>query len=116
MAGELAITGRFYYAKDGAVIDRNSGATAIDISGTEIKSGVAAVATSNTTITIPAAPGYVWLKNLDSTNYIQVAPDTTNYFIKLKAGQWAIFPINGTAMIAKANTATCNLEYIVVSL
>jgi hypothetical protein len=116
MADELSLTGRFYYSKSGSIVERNTGATLVTISGTEVKSGIESVGTSNETITIPASPGYVFVKNLDSTNFIQLGPDSTNYFLKLLAGQWAIFPINGTALNAKANTAACNLEYIVVSL
>ena len=116
MASELSITGRFYYSKGGAIIDRQTGTTQFDISGTEIKTGVVSIATSDTTVTIPSAPGYCYVKNLDATNFIQVGPDATNWFLKLKAGQWSIFPINGTALHAKADTSACNLEFISISL
>jgi len=116
MANELTISAAIAYAKSGATVNRSVPSASHTISGTAVAQGVASIATSDTTITNVAAPGYVFVKNLDATNYVQVGPDATNWFIKLKATQWAIFPINGTALHAKANTAACDLEYIVFSL
>jgi len=116
MADELQIYAKVSYSKGGAVVSRTVPTTNITIAGTAIAQGVQSIPTSDTTLTIVAAPGYVFVKNLDATNYVQVGTDATNWFLKLLAGQWGLFPINGTALHAKANTAACNLEFIVFSL
>ncbi len=116
MANELTLSGKISYSKGGAEVTRNLTSTSVTIAGTAIAQGVQSIPTSDTTLTIVAAPGYVFVKNLDATNYVQVGPDATNWFLKLFPGQWAIFPINGTAMHAKANTGACLLEFIVFSL
>lgn len=58
--------------------------------------------------------GYVYLKNLDATNYITFGADGSTYPLKLKAGEFALFRYNATALIAKANGASCLLEYAVI--
>jgi hypothetical protein len=116
MANELTVTANINYSKSGDVYSRNSGQIAVTISGTARAGQTQAIPTSDTTLTIPAAPGYVYIKNLDATNYVQVGPDATNWFLRVKAGQIALFPIEGTAMHMKANTATVNVEWQVFSL
>ena len=54
--------------------------------------------------------GYIVLKNLDATNYIQVGVSTGVYAIRLKAGEVAAFHFEpGASLVAKANTAACRL-------
>jgi hypothetical protein len=116
MANELTLNTSINYTKGGAIVTRTVNNYQVTISGTAVTQGVQSIPTADTTLSIVAAPGYVYVKNLDATNYVQVGPDATNWFIKLLAGQHALFPINGTALHAKANTGACNLEFIVFSL
>lgn len=62
--------------------------------------------------------GYVLLKNLDATNYIEISDDnaTAHPLVKLLAGQVAIFPTEAAAIYAKANTGACNLLVFACSL
>lgn len=55
--------------------------------------------------------GLIVLINRDDTNYVQVGL-TSSYSIKLKPGQFCIFPPDGT-MTAIANTAEVDIEYYV---
>jgi len=59
-------------------------------------------------------PGYVYVRNMDTTNYVEVGI-TASYTIKLLAGDFALFPA-AAAIYAKANTAACNVEYIIIEL
>ena len=58
------------------------------------------------------APGYLFIRNADATNYVQVGFATTVYHIRLKAGQVALLPIEPgeTDIFLKANTAACDVE------
>jgi hypothetical protein len=59
-------------------------------------------------------PGYVYIINLDSTNYVEIGSTTGVYQIKLKAGEFALFRHNSSTIYAKANTGACNVEYLIV--
>lgn len=59
-------------------------------------------------------PGFVLLRNLDDTNYVEVGKDSTGSFVpflKLKAGEPAIFRLSSAAPYAKANTGNVRLQY-----
>ena len=59
-----------------------------------------------------SAINYVYLKNIDSSNYIDVRTDAATGFIRLSAGEIAFFPLMAsTGLEVQANTATCVLEY-----
>lgn len=59
--------------------------------------------------------GYVYAKNLDATNYVDLGFATTVYPLRLKAGQVGIFPITPatSALYLLANTAACRVEIMV---
>lgn len=116
MANELTLSLRINYEKAGAKVSRDTGSSQITIAGTAIAQGVRSASTSWTSQSIVAAPGYVYVKNLDATNYLDLGRDGTNAAEKLLAGQWAFFPISGTALYTRANTAAVDFEFIVFSL
>ena len=73
------------------------------------------IGTSEETYAVPTditAPGYLFIRNADATNYVQVGFATTVYHIRLKAGQVALLPIEPgeTDVFLKANTAACDVE------
>ena len=54
----------------------------------------------------------MYLKNIDTTNYIDVRTDGATGFLRLAAGEFAFFPLMGsTGLECQANTAACILEY-----
>ena len=56
--------------------------------------------------------GWLFMRNLDDTNYIQWGVATTDYAGRLEAGEFAIFRAEpGITVYAKANTAACDLWY-----
>lgn len=116
MANELTLNLRINYSKGGAKFERDTGTSQITIAGTAVASGIRSASTSWTSQSIVAAPGYVYVKNLDSTNYLELGPDGTASMVKLKAGQWGIFPIAGTTLYTRANTAAVDFEFACFSL
>ena len=88
-----------------------------DLTGSKYAAGVVSVGTSThqalatTTIT---TPGFLYVKNLDATNYIQVGADSSGTFVpytKLKAGESFVFRPATSALYAKANTAAAQLQF-----
>ena len=85
-------------------------------SGNGFVKSVISVGTADETLALGdvATNGYLWLHNLDGTNYITFGPDGSSYPVKLKAGEIALLRWNGAAIHAKANTAACQLEYALI--
>lgn len=57
------------------------------------------------------------IKNLDSSNYVELDCNYSSSFsadIQVDAGKIAIFKPSGVVQ-AKANTAACNVEYIIIA-
>mgnify|MGYP003646569833 CR=1 FL=1 len=60
---------------------------------------------------------YVFMKNLDAANFVQIGFSTGVYGIKLLSGETAVFPLLTSATVyAKADTATCTLQVIGLNL
>ena len=114
MANELRIEAQLEYSKSGVKQNKHDSAY-VDVSGDSFTHVVQEVGTSDELIVIGsdvATWGYVYLKNLDSTNYVEVGL-TSSYSIKLKAGEVAMFRA-AAALYAQANTAAVDLEIIVI--
>ena len=76
--------------------------------------GIQNIGTSEETLGVGglSTKGWIFMRNLDATNYIEAGFATTVYGIKLEAGECAMFRTGGSATIyLKANTAACNLQY-----
>ncbi len=89
----------------------------VDVTGDAYESAVQEVGTSEEALAQGAdlgTPGYVMVKNMDSTNYVEIGSTTGVYDIKLKAGQLAVWPHNSATIYAKANTATVKVEYTII--
>lgn len=56
--------------------------------------------------------GWLYIRNLDATNYVQLGFSTTVYGCRLEAGEFALFRTEPSATIyLKANTAAVNVQY-----
>lgn len=57
-------------------------------------------------------PGWLYLKNLDPTNYVELGIATTVYFARIPPGTAVLVPINpsAVAIFLKANTAACVVD------
>lgn len=111
MADELKIGLVVSYDKNGAKYVRSEHQE-VDITGDSIGGQIQSIPTSNTALVVPAAigtVGWVYIKNLDATNYVSVGL-TGSYTIKLLAGESTMFRAAGT-IFALANTGACLVEY-----
>uniref|UniRef100_A0A6M3K0G2 Uncharacterized protein n=2 Tax=viral metagenome TaxID=1070528 RepID=A0A6M3K0G2_9ZZZZ len=118
MSGELTLRTSLSFNKSDAKVNRADGIS-VDVTGDAFTDGVQEIGTSEEEVVQGAdvgTPGYVWMKNLDATNYVEVGSTTGVYDIKLKAKQIALWPHNSATIYAKANTAACNIQYIIIEL
>tara|TARA_R100001129_G_scaffold30855_3_gene20378 strand:- start:2695 stop:3054 length:360 start_codon:yes stop_codon:yes gene_type:complete len=117
MANELRIEAQLDYSKSG-VKEIKHDSVYVDVSGDSYSKTIQEIGTSNEQISVVsdiATYGYIFLKNLDSTNYIEIADENdSNYFCKLKAGEFSLFRAADSTYWARANTSACNLEVTVI--
>lgn len=113
MANEITVAASISVVKNGAVVSAAQSKTA-DMSGDQTMSTVQIVGTSAEALTLGdvSTIGYVFLKNMDPTNYIEVALDSgvsTQVFAKLLAGDITLIKASTATIYVKANTNPCNL-------
>jgi len=120
VANTLTIKAGVKFTPDNAkqlAVDTGTFSLEVTNTGGDVGAGVTQViATSDTLLAIPASiatPGYILIKNIDATNYVELntvaAP--ANYTIKLEAGEFALFRMAHTAINAKANTASVTVQF-----
>uniref|UniRef100_A0A6M3K389 Uncharacterized protein n=1 Tax=viral metagenome TaxID=1070528 RepID=A0A6M3K389_9ZZZZ len=91
----------------------------VDVTGDAYESAVQAIGTSEEQLAQGAdlgTPGYVLVKNLDATNYVEIGSTTGVYDIKLLAGEVSLWHHNSATIYAKANTSSVNVEYTIIEL
>lgn len=118
MAGELSLIARAIFAKGNASARMSEGVT-VDVAGDAYTQGVQVIGTSEEELSQGAdlgTPGYVFVLNMDSSNYVEVGSTTGVYDIKILAGKFALWPHNSATIYIKANTATVNVDYLIVEL
>ena len=55
---------------------------------------------------------YFFAKNHDTTNFVVLQTTASVQYARLSPGEWCFFPINdGAGLEARADTASCVLEY-----
>ena len=93
-----------------------------DVSGSAVASGVQTIGTTAEALDVGdvATLGRLLLRNLDTTNYVEWGPDSAGTMIgcgKLKpSGDVAEFRLKpGITLKLQANTASCNVQYELLS-
>lgn len=123
MAGTLSANfSAAFTTTAGVALSLNSGtSTSFTIAGSTGISLVQAIGTSAEALTVTdvGTLGWIAVRNTDSTNYVELALDSTlsatNTFAKLLAGEWTIIKANPSATYyARANTASCNVQTLVI--
>lgn len=118
MADEITIR-TLLNLTNGYLDDENDiGAKRLTQTNGRIFKRVVDVGTSEETLTFTdiTTPGWCYLINLDSTNYVQVGVSTGVYFTRLKAAEpGGLFRLENaaTTLYLKANTATCKILVVV---
>ncbi len=117
MANELRINlTTFNFAKGTASANTQPQTIGVTVSGTHSSSGNQSIGTGDETVALVdvSTIGYVFLKNTDATNFMTIGPDGSSYPIKLAPGEFAVVRWNAAAIHAKADTATCILQYMII--
>jgi hypothetical protein len=124
MANEISASAQLSATKNGVTLNNSVGLTvqaSKDMAGDQMTQNVQIVGTSAEALDVGdvSTIGYVLLKNLDTTNFVQIALDSgvsTQIFAKLRAGDVALFPAATATIYAKADTANCNLLVMALEL
>ena len=115
MANEVIISGTLAFASAGVSVTLSNSSTPspAEVESLEINMNVG---TGDESVTLGdlSAPGYIMVKNLDATNYVQMGPDGSSYPIKIPAGE-AAGPMlwNAAAVHLKANSSACNCVIVI---
>jgi len=119
MANELSLSGlTVAFSKSGSPsVNFTAGTVNITVSGAQIADFVQNVGTSEEAISLgDVATGGVWfVQNLDSSNFVELRSGTgATDFIRLNAGEWAIFrtSADASAPYAIANTGAVNVRFV----
>ena len=120
MANEINVACSLSGSKGGATVTA-SGTKTADMAGDQMITNVQIVGTSAEALVLGdvSTIGYVMLKNLDATNFIEVALDSgvsTQKFAKLLAGDIMLFKASTATMYVKADSGACNLQVTAVEL
>ncbi len=122
MADEIQLSLSISCSKNGASINA-SGNMSITMAGDQFISNIQIVGTSNEALQVGdvSTTGYVYVKNLDSTNYVEVFLDNANTYLvaKLFPGEFTLYKPGGTGaanLFARANTGACNCQVIALEL
>ena len=116
MANEITASASLNFTYSGQTTSITVSSASTTPSEVEVISGIQSVGTSDETISLGdlAAPGWIMLKNLDTTNYVELGPDGTNWDIKIPAGKSAGPMLwNVAAVHVKANTSPCMVSYVI---
>ena len=114
MANELSATISITFSKGGAEVNRAE-SIEITVTGDAYTAGVQEIGTTEEAVAQGSelgTPGWIFIKNIDDTNYVEFGISTGVYTTKIIAGKFAWFFVNGATLYAKANTAACNIDYI----
>lgn len=111
MANEVQVQMSLRASKNGASVTTGSISENITMSGTDMLQTTQNIASSGWNAisfgSITGVPSKVFIKNLDSTNYVELATDNAgaNKFIKIGAGGTELFSPSSATIYAKANSA-----------
>lgn len=111
MANEINISANISVNKGGWNA-KGSGSKSITMSGADMLQDTQDIGTSAEAVTwgeITGAPKYVFIKNLDSTNYVTIGWTNPPTEIPLLPGEIALFPTSTATFYALANTATVKI-------
>ena len=124
MADEATVLCGLSYTKGNMPSPITVGGTprSVTVSGTTPVHQVISVATTQQAldmgeITGAVFPCYLYIKNLDATNFVKLrAAVAGSYIAKLTAGQEALIPLDATvvAPYIVADTAACLVEYLLL--
>lgn len=121
MADEIQKQIRISGTKNGATIAYMPIPERIDMTGNDMTSATQVIGTTAETINlgeISSAPGTLIIKNLDTTNFVEIGGDSglTVFKLKILAGREVIISPTSATIYAKADTASCRVQIVAFDL
>jgi len=114
MANELKIRLSYEYKKGSGKVHKVNSFQSITVTGNNVRGlEVQAVGTSKENLNKPSdmgTIGWVFLHNLDPTNFVEFGDDADGPSLKLKAGEEEFLRWGASNVSAKADTASCDVE------
>lgn len=121
MANEISITQNISATKGNQTYSRSRSYRA-DWTTARMDGQTQSIGTTHEALTVSAdvaTNGMGYFTNLDATNYVEIGRDVTGTFYpvaKLKPGESAEFRVAaGVTLYAKANTAACDLDWMILN-
>ena len=113
MANEISVSASVSASKNGVSLSQ-SGSKLITMAGDDMLVNTQVIGTSAELIDfaeIAGAPSVLFVKNTDSTNFVELGGDSglTVFKMKLPAGHVAVFQPSSATLYAKADTAAVRL-------
>lgn len=120
MANEITQTVTLSASKGGATASMST-TKRITLTGDDMIQSTQVIGTSAETLTlgeISGTPGNVAIKNLDSTNFVEIGGDSglTVFKLKINPGEAALFQPNSGTIYAKADTAAVRVQIVAVEV
>ncbi len=119
MAAEITIRASLSYRKGTDMDGIDLGEISVTMTGTKVQRGVQLVGTVEEALLLgePGAGGWLFLQNIDPTNYVQVRPAAGQTPLpRMRAGEPALFRLDaGSVPTLQANTAACSVRYLLLS-
>lgn len=122
MANEITLSASLSFAKSGRSAQADSGAIAIDMTGTKSLDTVQTVGTVEEALVlgeVPAASAHYWIKNLDATNPVDLKPATGGAVTtRILPGRVALgqFGPSVSAPFVQAITAAVDIHIVLVQV
>jgi hypothetical protein len=116
MANELTVVSSLSFTKGGVTV-AFGGTKTVTVAGDKYIKTVQAIGTSEEAIQKGelGTLGFMCVKNLDDTNFVLIVGATgLTSGNKLMPGESGVFRLSGNAPFAKADTAPCNIEFMIV--
>lgn len=117
MANEITYAVSMSVSKGGASINSGTLSDTIDMTGTDMGTVTQSIGTSNEALDVPVdVTGDVHLivKNLDSTNYVEIFKDSGNSHLlsKLSAGEaCSLRAVPSGSLYGRANSAAVQIQF-----
>lgn len=117
MANELTLSASIKFVKGNVSVSTAKSGVQLDVAGNDFVTKTQNVGTSEEALDLGdiTTPGYVMIRNLDSTNFVSIRPATgAANLIKVPAGGIALFMCEASAPFVIANTAAVQIEYTMI--
>lgn len=118
MADEITVISGLQFTKGGSSFQSGPDRETVDMTGEGFVLHRQTIGTSAEAVTIPSdigTAGWCRIRNRDATNYVTLRIGSGGSdFAKLLPGEYALFRLASSSLYAVANTAACEIEYLIL--